>query len=135
MMSFSESISTCLMEKVVTSSGRATRSEYWWYALFTSLVEPLIYGGFTRIAYMTQLIEDGIVKSILAIIIVLLILCQILTLCSSFCATVRRLHDSGKNGFWILISFVPIVGSIILLVFLIAESEKRDNEYGAYVSL
>ena len=46
MMSFSESISTCLLEKVVTVEGRASRAEYWWYALFTALVGPLIYGGF-----------------------------------------------------------------------------------------
>lgn len=135
MMSFRESISTCLLEKVVTLSGRASRSEYWWYALFTSIVEPLIYGGFMGVVYMTQLIEDGVLKSILAIVLVLLILCQILILCSSVCATVRRLHDSGKSGFWFFISFIPIVGSIILLIFLISDSKKEDNEYGAYVSL
>ena len=87
------------------------------------------------VVYMTQLIEDGVLKSILAIVLVLLILCQILILCSSVCATVRRLHDSGKSGFWFFISFIPIVGSIILLIFLISDSKKEDNEYGAYVSL
>ena len=135
MMSFRESISTCLIEKVVTLSGRATRSEYWWYALFTYLVEPLIYREFSGVVYMTQVIEDGILKSLLAIVLVLLILCQILILCSSVCATVRRLHDSGKSGFWFFILFVPIVGSIILLIFLVSDSKKEDNEYGAYVSL
>lgn len=132
MMSFSESISTCLLEKVVTLNGRATRAEYWWYALFTAFIEPLIYWGFVSIAYSVPSIENGIVKSLLAIGLVLLILCQILLFCSIICAVVRRLHDTGKNGWWILISFVPFVGSLILLVFLVAKSEEGDNRYGIY---
>jgi uncharacterized membrane protein YhaH (DUF805 family) len=135
MMSFSESISTCLLEKVVTLNGRATRAEYWWYVLFTALVEPFVYGGLVALAYYVPSIENGIVKSLLAIVIILLILCQILLLCSNVCAVVRRLHDTGKNGWWMFISFVPFVGSLILLVFLVRESEKRDNRYGQYPTL
>ena len=132
MMSFSESISTCLLEKVVTVEGRASRAEYWWYALFTALVGPLIYGGFIALAYSVPSIENGIVKSLLAIVIILLVLCQILLLCSSVCVTIRRLHDIGKNGWWMFITFVPIIGNIILLVLLVTESEKGLNQYGAY---
>lgn len=135
MMSFSESISTCLLEKVVTFDGRATRSEYWWYALFSYLVGPLISGGLMGTVYTVSSIGDGMVKALLVVLLALLILFQILFLCSNVCAAIRRLHDAGKNGLWIFISIIPIVGPIILLVFLIQESEKTDNKYGAYVSL
>jgi uncharacterized membrane protein YhaH (DUF805 family) len=44
--------------------------------------------------------------------------------------TVRRLHDSGRSGWWILIALIPLIGTIILLVFMVLDSQPGDNEYG-----
>ena len=131
-MSFKESISTCLLEKVITLDGRATRAEYWWYALFTSLIGPVLMGCFGFVIDSIQIVEGDVVKSLLAVLLVLLILCQILIFCSSISVTIRRLHDIGKNGLWILISFLPVIGNIVLFLFLIQESEAKDNLYGSY---
>ena len=129
MMSFTESISTCLLEKVMTTNGRATRSEYWWYMLFTNLVQPLILLGFSYSIGAITSIDNGILQSLLAVLLVILSLCQILLLLSSICAAIRRLHDIGLNGWWFVLVLIPI-GSLILLILLFKESEKNDNKYG-----
>ncbi|CAG1023350.1 partial Inner membrane protein YhaI, partial [Patescibacteria group bacterium] len=46
--------------------------------------------------------------------------------------SVRRLHDTGRTGWWLLIAFIPIIGAIALLVFFFQDSQQGDNEYGAY---
>ncbi|MFI4980373.1 MAG: DUF805 domain-containing protein, partial [Nevskiales bacterium] len=46
--------------------------------------------------------------------------------------SIRRLHDTGRSGFWLLIAFVPIIGAVVLIVFDILESQPGDNEYGPY---
>ena len=46
-------------------------------------------------------------------------------------AAVRRLHDTGKSGWWILISLVPLVGFIVLLIFYVKDSDPGANAYGA----
>lgn len=48
----------------------------------------------------------------------------------SVAAGIRRLHDTGRTGWWLLIAFVPIVGFIVLLVFLVTEGKHEDNKYG-----
>lgn len=131
MMSFTESISTCLLEKIMTTNGRATRSEYWWYVLFTNLVQPLILVGFSYSISAITSIDNGIFQSLLAVVMVVLSLCQILLLLSSVCVAIRRLHDIGLNGWWLALVLIPIV-SLILVVLFLKESEKNDNKYGEY---
>ena len=48
----------------------------------------------------------------------------------SIAVTVRRLHDTGRTGWWILIGFIPVIGFIVLLVFMIFDSEEGSNQYG-----
>lgn len=52
------------------------------------------------------------------------------TLLPSLAVTVRRLHDIGRTGWWILISLIPLIGTIVLLVFTCTDSEPGDNQYG-----
>ena len=49
----------------------------------------------------------------------------------SLAVLVRRLHDTGKSGWWILIGLIPLIGAIVLLVFTILEGEQGDNQYGS----
>jgi uncharacterized membrane protein YhaH (DUF805 family) len=48
----------------------------------------------------------------------------------SLAVAVRRLHDTGRSGWWLLIGLIPVIGAIVLLVFLVMDSQPGDNEYG-----
>jgi uncharacterized membrane protein YhaH (DUF805 family) len=111
-MSFVESIQTCF-SKFTTWQGRAGRAEYWWWTLF----------GF--IIYIVGIIIDVAVKSPIPIIILVLVL-----LLPSLAVLVRRLHDTGRSGWWYWIGLVPLVGGIVLLVFVCSASQG-PNSYGS----
>mgnify|MGYP000296513432 FL=1 len=101
-------------------SGRATRSEYWYFVLFGllfSLAAMLI-----DFSIGTFYIEEGI--GIFSSIYTLTILIP------SLAVTVRRLHDTNRSAWWLLISLIPIIGLIVLTVFYCQDS-KEDNKYGA----
>lgn len=102
-MTFQESIKVCFA-KYADFSGRASQSEYWWFVLFillvsaaASLISPMLSGLFT-----------------------------LATLLPSIAAATRRLHDTQRTGWWQLIVLVPLVGLIVLLVFL-AQAGKPDG--------
>jgi uncharacterized membrane protein YhaH (DUF805 family) len=100
-------------------SGRATRSEYWYFVLFSllfSLAAMLI-----DFSIETYYIEEGI--GIFSSIYTLAILIP------SLAVTVRRLHDTNRSAWWLLISLIPIIGTIVLIVFYCQDS-KEDNKYG-----
>ena len=48
----------------------------------------------------------------------------------SIAVSVRRLHDTGRNGKWLLLAFVPLIGMIVLLVFMVQDSQQGENQYG-----
>lgn len=98
-------------------SGRATRKEFWMFVLFHSIVVVVL----SLIGGMMLGDNAGVLVGIygLAAFIPYLAL------------TVRRLHDTGKSGWWILISLVPFIGAIVLLVFLVTDSQPGNNQYGA----
>lgn len=108
-MSFVDSIKTCFT-KYVDFKGRASRPEYWWfflsyfvlYVIFLAIKVPAI-------AYLVALV-------------------YFLPLLA---AAVRRLHDTGRSGWWYLIGLVPLVGIIILIVFLASEGNPGQNAYGS----
>ena len=109
-MSFTEAVQVCIA-KIMTFEGRARRSEYWYFALFVGIVSALI----------NRLLgpHNGI-GTVISIALSL----------ATLSAGVRRLHDIGKSGWWILLHFVPFIGWIILLVWFIKDSEPGDNQYG-----
>ena len=105
-MSFVEAVKTCLVEKYCTFSGRATRSEFWWFQLFTFLAEFISVGICALIA--ESLDSEGI--------IIIPILIYVLLLIPNFSVIVRRLHDVGKSGWFLLIGLIPYIGAFILLI-------------------
>ena len=111
-MSFADSIRT-VFSKYVDFSGRARRSEYWWFYLLYVIV-----------AIVIAAIDAAIKNPILLVLVVLAFLLPTLAV------TVRRLHDTGKSGWMILIGIIPLVGGIILLVFLCQDSQPGQNAYG-----
>ncbi len=102
-------------------SGRARRQEYWYFTLVNVLVN-LVMGIIDRvIGSVMQMDNFGFFGVIYALFIMI----------PSIAVTVRRLHDSGRVGWWTLIAFVPIIGILVLLYFLIQDSEEDSNQYGA----
>jgi hypothetical protein len=103
-MTFQESIRTCLT-KYADFTGRASRPEYWWFILFTVLVS----------------VACSIVSDYLSAIFSLAVLLP------SIAAATRRLHDTGRSGWWQLNLLVPIVGLIVLIVFLAQEGTAEPS--------
>jgi len=95
-----------VLKKYLVFNGRATRSEYWYYGLFNSII-----------------------ILVLAFIPILDILYILATFLPSIAVSIRRLHDIGKSGWWLLINLIPIVGPLVLLYFTVLDS-KEDNKYG-----
>jgi uncharacterized membrane protein YhaH (DUF805 family) len=111
-----------VLKKYAEFSGRARRKEYWMFALFNALI---------YIAIMVFSAILGSIDNSLALIGTLLLLVYALAIfVPSLAVAVRRLHDTGRSGWWFLIAFVPFVGGIILLVFTVQDSVPGENEYG-----
>ena len=109
-MTFTESVSTCL-KKYFVFEGRASRSEYWWFQL---IVSPSYY--------ISTLMQNELGYFFLGI--------TLFTLIPAISAGVRRLHDTNRSGFFLLLSFIPFIGGLILLFFFIAEGTKGKNKFG-----
>ena len=111
-------------------TGRASRSEYWWFSLLCTVV-VLILGG----PSMVKVISNPGADSVTAIFTdggmsIALSIWTLITVLPSLGLTFRRLHDSGKSGWWILINLVPFVGGIILFIFMLLPSQPMSNKYG-----
>jgi uncharacterized membrane protein YhaH (DUF805 family) len=113
-MSFSDAVRTCL-HKYADFSGRGRRSEYWFFYL-AYLIAYAVAG------LLTSVVWKGF--AVLALVVVLGAIVPALAV------TWRRLHDTGRSGGWFFISFVPLVGWIILLVFMIQDSNPGPNQFG-----
>ena len=118
MMSFTESLETCLLRKYFTASGRATRAEYWWFQLFVFLLPLSLALLFSYSAYDAP----EIAATIMIIVFILLAI-------PSICAGIRRLHDAGYAGYYILIGLIPYLGGLIYFIMMMLPSEG-DNDYG-----
>lgn len=108
-----------VLKKYAVFRGRARRMEYWMFFLINTIIAL----GFCMV--------EGVVgiatKSDQGILTMLYILSIMLP---GIAVGVRRLHDIGRSGWWLLISVVPIIGGIILLVYMIQDSQPSGNQYG-----
>ena len=106
--------------KYVNFSGRATREEYWIFLIINFLL--FIVMIILDVFLFPSAAEDnrlGILPTIFFIVIFL----------PSVAVLVRRLHDIGKSGAWVIVNFIPLIGGIWLLILLLSDSESGDNEY------
>lgn len=109
-----------VLRKYAIFSGRSRRKEYWFFVLFNILIS--IGLG----------IVDGILGtySVESSIGLFGCLYSLAVLIPSIAVTVRRLHDIDRSGWWILIFLIPIIGTIILLVFMILDGNSGSNRFG-----
>ena len=100
--------------------GRARRKEYWYFVLFNILISILL--GIIDVVTGSFSPEAGL--GLLSGLYTLGILIP------GIAVSVRRLHDSGRTAWWLLIGLVPFVGPIVLLVFMVQDSLPGENQYG-----
>ncbi|WP_454256564.1 DUF805 domain-containing protein [Pseudomonas sp. Marseille-Q8238] len=110
-----------VLKQYAVFSGRARRKEYWMFVLFNLIVSVVL--SFVDGVVGTFSVEAGI--GLLSGIYALAVLIP------SLAVAVRRLHDTNRSGWWLLIALVPLVGGIVLLVFLVLDSTPGDNRFGA----
>lgn len=114
-MGFGRAIATCF-RKYAVFSGRASRSEYWFFVLFQLLL------------FIGLLIVD--VLAFRGSMALLATLGWLILLLPGFAVTVRRLHDIDMSGWWTLISFVPLIGAILMLVWTCQRGTHGANRFG-----
>jgi uncharacterized membrane protein YhaH (DUF805 family) len=109
-----------VLKKYATFEGRARRREYWFFQLFNAL------------AFIVLLLVDGLTGTISkdAGVGLLSGLYLLATLIPGFAVTVRRLHDTDRSGWWLLIAFIPVLGDIALVVFACLDSQPGANRFG-----
>jgi uncharacterized membrane protein YhaH (DUF805 family) len=107
------------LQKYATFSGRSRRREYWFFVLFYVII-------FVALDFVDDLIGlrnargVGILSGLFALAMLI----------PSLAVAVRRLHDIGRTGWWLLIGIVPLIGPIVLLVFALLDSQPGANDYG-----
>jgi uncharacterized membrane protein YhaH (DUF805 family) len=108
-----------VLRKYAVFSGRARRKEYWMFFLFNMIIFCVlsVIEDILRIAPQTN-------GSVLASIYALGILIP------GIAVGVRRLHDTNRSGWWLLLALVPLIGSVVLIVFMVQDSQPGDNKYG-----
>ena len=109
-----------VLKQYADFAGRARRKEYWMFTLFNIIFLFLaaIIDNILGIAY--EAIGYGPLST----------LYMLAVLIPGLAVTVRRLHDIGKSGWWILIGLIPVVGAIVLLVFMVMDSQPGGNQFG-----
>lgn len=111
-----------VLKKYAVFSGRARRKEFWFFFLISAIISVFLavidefmgwdfeMGG-DNLGFLSTLYYVAVIIPYLAVII-------------------RRLHDTDRSGWWFLIAFIPIVGVIVLLVFLILDGTRGENRFG-----
>ncbi|MBW2658372.1 MAG: DUF805 domain-containing protein [Deltaproteobacteria bacterium] len=119
-----------LKNKYAAFKGRATRSEYWYFALYSMII-----------AIILAIIDWMIINPLLGVqpgpesnsTSLLGTIFNLAILIPSLALSIRRLHDIGKNGWWVLLALVPIVnfiGIFVILYFFTRDSQPGENQYG-----
>jgi uncharacterized membrane protein YhaH (DUF805 family) len=120
LMAFQEYFVRALKERYALFDGRAARREYWFFVLFFYLVAtPLLFLDIAT-GLFSHDVGVGVFSGLAALA----------TLSPSLAVMIRRLHDTDRSGWWVLVAFVPIVGPIALIVFLVLPGTKGPNQYG-----
>ena len=109
-----------VLKKYAVFDGRAGRPEYWYFVLFNFIasivlgIADSLMGTFSSDAHM------GLLEGIYSLAV----------LCPSIAVGIRRLHDIGRSGWWLLVGLIPLVGWIILIIWAATESDTGANQYG-----
>lgn len=111
---------TDVLKKYATFGGRARRKEYWMFTLWNAIITIVLALALGMISNSTNSQAWVMVYYLYAL--------AVFIPCAA--VIVRRLHDTNHSGWWFFISLIPLIGTIVLLVFLATDSQPGDNQYG-----
>ena len=109
-----------VLKKYAVFSGRARRMEYWMFILVNIIISVVLVIIDSLIGTIIRQGGFGLLQGLYSLAVLI----------PTLAVTVRRLHDTGRTGWWILIGLIPVIGNIVLLIFLVLDSEPGANEYG-----
>ena len=110
---------TMPLRRYAEFSGRSRRKEYWMFTLLLIIVNVVV-----GILELSLGLAGTMGYGPLSLVVLLAVIVP------SIAVSVRRLHDTGRSGWWLLLVFLPIIGGLVLLVFFVLEGDKGPNEYG-----
>ncbi len=102
-----------VLKKYAVFSGRARRREFWFFVLFNFIIMIILM-------IIAQAINSAILSTIYSLAVLI----------PSIAVTVRRLHDTNRTGWWVLIGLIPVIGFIVLLIFTVQDSQEGENQHG-----
>lgn len=108
------------LKKYAVFSGRSRRKEYWYFALFYVIISIVLVLIDTLLGTFSPSANIGLLSGIWTLAMLI----------PSIAVSVRRLHDIDRTGWWVLIALVPVIGTIILLIFAVLDGTPGDNQYG-----
>lgn len=114
------SVYTSTLKRYVDFKGRSNRAEFWTFILINSIISAILVKLVGFASPMAGQVVSGIFS--------------LLVLMPTIGVAVRRMHDLGKGGGWVCITFVPIIGAIWLLVLCAMKGEEAENRFGAPVA-
>ena len=104
-----------VLKKYAVFNGRARRKEYWMFGLFNMII-ACVLGFVEGLAG-----SPGVVAGIYSLAVLI----------PGTAVFVRRLHDTNRSGWWFLIGLIPFIGAIVLIVFMVQDSQPNENQYGS----
>ncbi|WP_448757939.1 DUF805 domain-containing protein [Aggregatibacter sp.] len=110
-----------VLKNYATFSGRARRKEYWIFFLISALISIVLTLLDILLGTYSVEYEAGLFSGLYSLLILI----------PSIAVVVRRLHDTDRSGWWILISLIPLIGVIVLFVFMCLDSQPGTNRFGA----
>ena len=122
-MTLKEAVKVCLGKKYADFSTRASRKECGFFFLFYFILCMVLF----MINIMVVMFEDSI--EVYQLMVGLSVIVALLLMLPTYAVCVRRLHDTGRRGWWVLLYFIPWIGSIALIIMLCQKSDE-DNKYG-----
>ncbi len=108
-----------VLKKYAVFTGRARRKEYWMFVLFNIIIS-VVLSFVDGMLHMTTSTGLGLLSGIYSLAVLI----------PGIAVTVRRLHDTSRSGWWILIAFIPLIGWLVLLFFMVLDSAPGTNDYG-----
>ena len=108
------------MRKYAVFSGRSTRSEYWYFVLFLVLIQIGLMIVDTLLGTFNSAAGIGLLSGIFSLA----------TFIPCLAVSVRRLHDTDRSGWWLLLGLIPVIGGLVLLVFFVQDSQPGTNRFG-----
>jgi len=109
-----------VLNKYAVFEGRARRKEYWFFILFNILISSVLGTADWIMGTFNPQTGVGLFGGLYMIAILI----------PGLAVTVRRLHDTGRSGWWFLITLIPLLGGLVLLYFVVSDSDSGQNEYG-----